>query len=138
MGFRPEPILDIARGLSAVSCHKKFSLFSKRACCFARLPVRRCRMFLGLQTPCRFCSIAHTFGASIDHRQCCLQFTAAYILGNQVLVVMREMFVDRCAHCRGAGRVICPHCGGTKTMRNRPGEFHVAQMDVVDRRPKDM
>jgi len=82
MSFRPEPILDIARGLSA--------------------------------------------------------FTAAYILGSQVLTIYREAFVDRCGRCKGAGRVICKHCGGTKTGRRRPAEFHALEWDVVDRSPLDL
>lgn len=67
-----------------------------------------------------------------------MQFTAAYILGNQVLVTMKELFEDRCAHCKGAGRLICPHCGGTNTMRNRPGEYQQLYADVVDHRPADL
>jgi hypothetical protein len=68
----------------------------------------------------------------------CMQFTAAYMLGSQVLTIYREAFVDRCGECKGAGRVICKHCGGTKTGRRRPAEFHYVEQTLVDRSPLDL
>lgn len=67
-----------------------------------------------------------------------VQFTAAYIVGNQILNFYKDLFIDRCEHCKGAGRVICKHCGGTKSMRRRPAEFRKLEMNLVDRMPYDM
>ena len=67
----------------------------------------------------------------------CLQFTSCYMIGAQIVHIWKELFIDRCPHCKGAGRVICKHCGGTKTLRRRPGEWHQVHGELLDRRADD-
>lgn len=74
----------------------------------------------------------------MTEEDCLMQFTAAYIVGNQILGFYKDLFIDRCANCKGAGRIICKHCGGTKTLRRRPAEFHRIEWDLVDRSPLDV
>ena len=56
---------------------------------------------------------------------------------NQFFRLMEEIFTSECEFCRGAGRVICKHCRGTKTLRTRPGIFTIQRMRVVDRDAED-
>jgi DnaJ-class molecular chaperone len=40
--------------------------------------------------------------------------------------------VSKCAHCRGAGTVICPRCSGTKSLRKRPAQLRLKDLDLLD------
>lgn len=88
--------------------------------------------------PCPWPSVDSASGLCVCHQAIlCLQFTSCYMVGAQLVNIWKELFIDRCPHCKGAGRVICKHCGGTKTVRRRPGEYHDVHGEVVDRRADD-
>jgi hypothetical protein len=51
---------------------------------------------------------------------------------NQVKNAWGEIFTGTCAHCHGAGSVICPRCSGTKDRRSRPAGVSVTALGFVD------
>ena len=51
---------------------------------------------------------------------------------NQARTLWDELFVSKCAHCRGAGTVICTRCSGTKSLRKRPAQLRIKDLDLLD------
>ena len=60
------------------------------------------------------------------------QVASFSIAFNQVRNVWGEIFTGTCAHCHGAGSVICPRCSGTKDRRSRPAGVSVTALGFVD------
>jgi hypothetical protein len=61
-----------------------------------------------------------------------LQVASFSIAFNQVKNAWGEIFTGTCAHCHGAGSVICPRCSGTKDRRSRPAAVSVTALGFVD------
>jgi len=61
-----------------------------------------------------------------------VQVASFAIVLNQARTLWEECFVSKCAHCRGAGTVICPRCAGTKTLRRRPAQLRIKDLDLLD------
>eukprot|EP00884_Botryococcus_braunii_P018435 jgi/Botrbrau1/5275/Bobra.0172s0130.1 len=59
------------------------------------------------------------------------------IVFGQYLVLTKEIFTSTCEVCKGTGRVTCRHCGGTKTLRRRQGEWRPNRLALADRTRKD-
>ena len=60
------------------------------------------------------------------------QVASFAIVLNQARTLWEECFVSKCAHCRGAGTVICSRCSGTKTLRRRPAQLRIKDLDLLD------
>lgn len=54
------------------------------------------------------------------------------IVVNQLKNIYDSFFVSECERCRGTGIVTCPHCHGTKTLRQRPGYLRTRDFGIVD------
>lgn len=54
------------------------------------------------------------------------------IVVNQLKSLYEEFFISICDRCRGTGCVTCPHCHGTKTLRQRPGFIRTRDLAIVD------
>ena len=63
---------------------------------------------------------------------------ACGIIGKQIFGVWDFIFTNKCDNCRGTGRMICRNCRGTKTLRKRPGEFHLVKSDLADQAADDV
>jgi cytochrome c5 len=67
--------------------------------------------------------------ATAAHAPQVASFSIAF---NQVKNAWGEIFTGTCAHCHGAGSVICPRCSGTKDRRSRPAAVSVTALGFVD------
>lgn len=67
-----------------------------------------------------------------------MQVAACGIIGKQIFSVWDYIFTNKCDNCRGTGRMICKNCRGTKTLRKRPGEFHIFKSDLADQSARDL
>ena len=54
------------------------------------------------------------------------------IVLNQLRGMWDELFTGTCDNCRGAGTVICTHCHGTKSLRRRPAQLRIKDLDLLD------
>ena len=61
-----------------------------------------------------------------------MQVASFAIVLNQARTLFDEFFVSKCARCRGAGTVICTHCSGTKSLRRRPAQLRIKDLDLLD------
>lgn len=51
---------------------------------------------------------------------------------NQLRGMWDELFTGTCDNCRGAGTVICTRCHGTKSLRRRPAQLRIKDLDLLD------
>ena len=69
---------------------------------------------------------------------CLQQIASATIAFRELVRLHTELFVDHCRACRGSGRLTCPHCAGTASVRTRPAEPSLRAMSLVTRAPTDV
>ena len=121
----PEPILDIVRGLSTVRSFTEIP------------PPPEVNYHTNNSHPNRQSSMSWILDASLIWCSLNLQVASFGIVIDQLKGMWFELFTGTCDNCRGAGSVICHHCHGTKSLRKRPAQLLITEMDLLDA-PSDL